>query len=47
MVLLACVGIQFLSGILYAWSVVRDQFVGLYGWSATEATLPYTGAIVA
>ena len=46
MVLLACVGIQFLSGILYAWSVVRDQFVGLYGWSATEATLPYTGAIV-
>ena len=45
-VLAACVGIQLFTGILYVWSIVKDQFVALYGWSATEATLPYTVSIV-
>lgn len=42
LVLAAAVGLQFLSGILYIWSVIKDRLVVVYGWTDAEATLPYT-----
>jgi len=35
-------GIQFFSGVLYTWSIFKDQLVAEYGWSEAAATLPYT-----
>lgn len=49
-VTLAGMGLNLALGILYAWSVFAKQLAeplekGGYGWSRTEATLPYTLAI--
>jgi OFA family oxalate/formate antiporter-like MFS transporter len=49
-VTLAGMGLNLALGILYAWSVFSKQLVetvekGGYGWTKTEATLPYTIAI--
>ncbi len=44
-VLLACLGITLLIGVLYAWSVIKKALV-LDGWTNSQATFPYTVAIV-
>ncbi len=41
-VVAAAVGLQLLSGILYIWSVIKDQLIAEYQWSDAGATLPYT-----
>ncbi len=41
-VLVAAVGIQFFSGILHVWSIIKDQLIAEYHWSDAQATLPYT-----
>src|SRR5512143_2570277 len=50
LVTLAGMGLNLALGILYAWSVFGKQLTevvdkGGFGWSKTEATLPYTVAI--
>ena len=50
-VVLAGTGLNLALGILYAWSIFSKQLVepierGGFGWSKTQATLPYTLAIV-
>jgi len=50
MVTLAGMGLNLALGILYAWSVFSKQLVeavdkGGFGWTKTQATLPYTIAI--
>ncbi len=44
-VLLSCLGITLSIGVLYAWSVIKKQLI-IDGWSNSEASLPYTVAIV-
>ena len=49
-VVFAGVGLNLALGILYAWSIFSKQFCetvdkGGFGWSKTQATLPYTIAI--
>ena len=49
-VTLAGVGLNLALGILYAWSIFSKQLTepieaGGFGWSRTQATLPYTLAI--
>src|SRR5512144_2609763 len=49
-VVLAGTGLNLALGILYAWSVFSKQLVepierGGFGWTKTQATLPYTIAI--
>src|SRR5512137_742582 len=49
-VTLAGMGLNLALGILYAWSVFAKQLVepverGGFGWTKTQATLPYTLAI--
>src|SRR5512147_1831460 len=49
-VALAGMGLNLALGILYAWSVFSKQLVeavdrGGFGWTKTQATLPYTLAI--
>ena len=51
LVLLTATGINFLAGLLYIWSVIKSGLKapiadGGLGWTDTEATLPYTIAIV-
>jgi OFA family oxalate/formate antiporter-like MFS transporter len=41
-VLVAAVGVQFFSGTLYIWSIIKDQLIMIYGWTDAQATLPYT-----
>lgn len=50
LVVLAGMGLNLALGVLYAWSVFSKQLTesvekGGFGWSKTEATLPYTLAI--
>ena len=47
MVTFAGMGLNLALGILYAWSVFSKQLVeaverGGFGWTKTQATLPYT-----
>ncbi len=44
-VLLACLGMTLLVGVLYAWSVIKQALVS-EGWTNSQASLPYTVAIV-
>lgn len=41
-VLTAAVGVQFFSGVLYIWSIIKDHLVAEYHWTDAQATLPYT-----
>lgn len=45
-VLFAATGVQFISGILYIWSIVGKALITDYHWSATQASLPYTVATI-
>lgn len=45
-VLAAAVGVQVFSGVLYVWSIIKDQLIAQYHWSDAEATLPYTLATI-
>ena len=50
-VLIACICINLCIGVLYAWSVIKSQLMapvseGGFGWSSTEAGIPYTVAII-
>lgn len=39
-------GINFLAGLLYIWSVIAKGLVEKWGWTSTQASLPYTIALV-
>ncbi len=41
-VTIAALGINMLIGILYSWSIIQRAMVVNWGWSNTEASLPYT-----
>lgn len=41
-VLLTATGVNFLSGILYIWSVISKSLVETLNWTSKEASLPYT-----
>ena len=45
-VLWTATGVQFVSGILYIWSIVSKALINQYGWTSTEASLPYTAATI-
>ena len=46
-VLATATGINFLAGLLYIWSIIKAGLKEQYGWSDTQATLPYTISITA
>ena len=46
LIVLAGVGINLSFGVLYAWSVFAKNLREINGWSASEASLPYTMAII-
>lgn len=46
LIVLAGVGINLSFGVLYAWSVFAKSLREINGWSASEASLPYTMAII-
>ena len=41
-VAVAALGINMLIGVLYSWSIIQRAMVVNWGWSNTEASLPYT-----
>lgn len=41
----AALGINLILGILYSWSILKKALVADWGWSNTEASLPYTVCI--
>jgi len=41
-VTIAATGINLILGVLYIWSIMGKALTGEYGWSSTEASLPYT-----
>ncbi len=45
-ILLAGIGINLSIGVLYAWSVFKDALIADLGWTATQASTPYSVAIV-
>ena len=45
-VVLAGTGINLTFGILYSWSVFAANIMETYGWTSTQASLPYTFAIL-
>lgn len=45
-ILLAGIGINLSIGVLYAWSVFKDALVDDLGWTAIQASTPYSVAIV-
>jgi OFA family oxalate/formate antiporter-like MFS transporter len=45
-VLWAATGVQFVSGVLYIWSIVSKELINRHGWTSTQASLPYTVATV-
>ena len=45
-VLLAGLGVNLTIGVLYSWSVIKKSLVADLNWSNSEASLPYTVAIL-
>ena len=45
-VLSTAVGINFLAGLLYIWSIIKAGLKSQYNWNDTQATLPYTVALI-
>lgn len=45
-VVLAGTGINLAFGVLYAWSIFSKNLIDVQGWSKSEASLPYTVAII-
>jgi MFS transporter, OFA family, oxalate/formate antiporter len=43
---MAALGINLILGILYSWSVIAKVLVSEWGWSHTQASLPYTVCVV-
>jgi OFA family oxalate/formate antiporter-like MFS transporter len=41
-VTMAATGINLILGLLYSWSVIKASLVNDWGWTNTEASLPYT-----
>jgi len=46
LIVLAGIGINLSFGVLYAWSIFAKNLREINGWSASEASLPYTMAII-
>lgn len=46
-VLFTAVGINFLAGLLYIWSIIKAGLKEQYNWTDTQATLPYTISLIA
>lgn len=45
-VLFAATGINFVSGLLYIWSIISKNLISEFNWTSSEASLPYTIATV-
>jgi MFS transporter, OFA family, oxalate/formate antiporter len=45
-VAIAALGINLILGILYSWSLIQKALVEEWGWTNTEASLPYTICII-
>jgi MFS transporter, OFA family, oxalate/formate antiporter len=45
-VAMAALGINLILGILYSWSLIQKALVNEWGWTNTEASLPYTLCLV-
>ncbi len=45
-VLIAATGINLILGVLYIWSIMSKALVKEFGWSTTQASLPYTVCIL-
>ncbi len=45
-VALAALGINLILGLLYSWSLIQKALVDEWGWTNTEASLPYTVCLV-
>lgn len=43
----AATGINLILGVLYIWSIMSKSLVEEFGWTSTEASLPYTVCTVA
>jgi len=41
-VLLGTFGASIIIGTFYCWSIISKQLVNVYGWTSSQATLPYT-----
>lgn len=46
LIVLAGIGINLSFGVLYAWSIFAKNLREINGWTASEASLPYTMAII-
>ncbi len=46
LVLVSSMAVQFVSGILYIWSIVGQTLIEKNGWTSVEASLPYTVATI-
>lgn len=46
LIVLAGIGINLAFGVLYAWSIFAQNLRTINGWTAAEASLPYTIAII-
>lgn len=46
LIVLAGIGINLAFGVLYAWSIFAQNLRNINGWTAAEASLPYTIAII-
>ena len=45
-VLIAATGVNFLSGILYIWSVISKALIEDLNWTSKQASLPYTALTI-
>lgn len=46
-VVMTAFGLNLVLGVLYAWSVMAKALVGQWGWSKTDASLPFTVSTIA
>ncbi|MGI6449852.1 MAG: MFS transporter [Desulfitobacteriia bacterium] len=47
LVLVAAVLFNFLAGLLYIWSIISKAMMTEFNWTSSQASLPYTVALVA
>lgn len=39
---MAATGVNFLSGMLYMWSIIGESLIEDLGWASSQVSLPYT-----
>ncbi|MGE4568948.1 MAG: MFS transporter, partial [Bacteroidales bacterium] len=45
LITMTALGINLILGVLYSWSVIKKALVADWGWTNTEASLPYTVSV--